>query len=150
MKCINYLRFAMGKTKGFTLIEIMITVAIVAILAAIGMPAYNGYITKSEIRTVQADLLALSLNFENRYQRTLSYPSFTDAQKANTQGIKQVLSGWHSSATNFNFKVEERTDSTYKITAEGLNNQANCKISLTHDNLRTSTGCKYVVEGNWL
>lgn len=150
MKCINYLRFAVSKTHGFTLIEIMIAVAIVAILAAIGMPAYNGYIVKSEIRSVQADLLALSLNFENRYQRTLAYPNFTDAEKADTAGIKRVLSGWHSSAKNFNFKVEDRTASTYKITAEGFGNQANCKISLTHDNRRSSTGCKYVVEGEWL
>lgn len=38
----------MKVSKGFTLIELMIVIAIVAILAAIAMPAYKGYIQKSK------------------------------------------------------------------------------------------------------
>jgi type IV pilus assembly protein PilE len=37
------------KTRGFTLLEVMITVAIVGILAAIALPSYADYVTRSKI-----------------------------------------------------------------------------------------------------
>jgi type IV pilus assembly protein PilA len=42
----------MRNTKGFTLIELLIVVAIIGVLAAVGIPLYNGYITKAKISAV--------------------------------------------------------------------------------------------------
>lgn len=131
--------------RAFTLIEMMIVVAIVAILAAIALPSYNSYIVKSEIRTAQSDILALSLNFENRYQRTLAYPEIEA-----TDDLEDVFEGWSPSSTTFTYSVPTSTTTTYTIEATGTGRQSGCSLTINHSNVRGSSGCKYITAGKWL
>lgn len=131
--------------RAFTLIEMMITVAIVAILAAIALPSYDSYIVKSEIRTAQSDLLALSLNFENKYQRTLSYPEIDAADD-----LEDEFKGWHPSANNFTYSPPVSTTKTYTLKATGSGRQDGCSLTIDHKNVRESAGCKYINAGKWL
>lgn len=55
----------MGKQRGFTLIELMIVVAIIAILAAIALPAYQNYVAKSQLTAGLADVRGGLTGFES-------------------------------------------------------------------------------------
>lgn len=59
--------------RGFTLIEVMITVAIVAILSAVALPAYNSYVQRSRVPAALDGLTALATRMEQRYQDSGNY-----------------------------------------------------------------------------
>jgi len=63
----------MDKQRGFTLIEIMITVAILAILAGIAVPQYADYVTRGQLPEAQAGLAAYRVAMEQYYQDNRNY-----------------------------------------------------------------------------
>ncbi len=60
-------------SRGFTLIEIMITVVIIGILAAIGLPAYQNYVLRAGRTEGQAALMDISARLEQYYLGNKTY-----------------------------------------------------------------------------
>jgi type IV pilus assembly protein PilE len=58
---------------GFTLIELMIAVSIVAILAAIAYPSYRNYVIRGQLVSATAGLAAVQANMERYFQDNRTY-----------------------------------------------------------------------------
>jgi type IV pilus assembly protein PilE len=94
----------MNMPKGFTLLELMITLVIVAILATIAIPSYESYTLRTRRATAAACLLELSGFMERYYTVNLSY---VGATLPSTQ-CRNELSGHYDFSLD-DTKLKQRT-----------------------------------------
>lgn len=120
---------------GFTLIEVMITVAIVAILAAIALPSYRDYVARGRIAEATNLMADTRARLEQFYQDNRHYGS-TDAACGVAMPVSATFDftcNWGAGAAPF------ETNQAYLITATGRNGMAGFVYTIDHRGTRRTT-----------
>lgn len=113
--------------------ELLVTVAIVGILAAIALPSYTAYVQRGKIVEATTQLSTSRVQLEQYYQDNKSYGS----SAANCGNSIGTLTG-----TSFNFTCSWGTVGTnqgFLITATGTNSMSNFAFTVNQENAKETT-----------
>lgn len=104
---------------GFTLIELMIVVGILAIISSLAVPAYNGYIKTAKLQEASNNLAALRIAQEEFFLENNAYfgGANTAAVETSSTGLWKAAKG-SLSAVAFNYVVTT-TATGWSATATG-------------------------------
>jgi len=129
----------MHRQKGFTLIELMIVVAIIAILAAIALPSYTEYVVRGKITEATATLSDLRVKMEQYYMDNRRYSTTAGG---GTCGLAGGNSPTVAQAKYFTYTCSSggttaAGDQTYTLTASGSTTQGMTGFRFTIDESNT-------------
>ena len=107
---------------GFTLIELMITIAILAIISAIALPMYNDYIETGEQSVLVHNVSTIEIFQEDFRLRNGVYANDLDDLAEITAAI-----GWRPQADDdFTYSIDESDGTLYQVTATNADGESVC------------------------
>ncbi len=130
------MRLIKMRNSGFTLVELMIVVAIVAIVAAFAIPGYAEYVRRGNRADAKSVMLQAGNWMQQQYTLNNVYPA-----AAALPFTKSPISG----TAKYTVSVSARNNTTYTIQAVPVSADAYCgTLSITNDGVRGMTGSKDV------
>jgi type IV pilus assembly protein PilE len=126
---------------GFTLIELMITVAIIAIIAAVALPNYTDYITRSKFSEAQGHLSDLRVKMEQYYMDNRRYSTNAGGGTCGIGAAPTPSGAKYFTYTCASSNANAAGDQRFTITATGVSSQGLGGIAFTvnESNTRATT-----------
>lgn len=121
---------------GFTLIELMITVAIIAILSAIAIPQYSEYVMRSRITEAVTALSDQRLKMERYFQDNRSFTPVALPAACSPNTVAPPP----GPTAHFNFACNVLSPTNYIVIATGFGPMAGFIYSVNDANVRVTTG----------
>jgi type IV pilus assembly protein PilE len=112
------------RESGFTLIEVLIAVALVGILRAVAIPSYASYVMRGRLTEAFVALSAIQPKAEEFWSNNRTYEHLPAP----------------ASSANFDYAVSNDTASSYTVTATGKNAAASFSFTIDHNGNRATTG----------
>lgn len=122
----------MKKQAGFTLIELMITVAIIGILAAVALPSYNDYITRGRIPDATSNLAVKRVQMEQFFMDNRTYVG------APVCTVDSTISKYF----DFSCVAASTSATTYTLQAVGKGAMAGFTYTVNQANAKVTTAVK--------
>jgi type IV pilus assembly protein PilE len=137
------------KSPGFTLIELMVTTAIIGILASIAIPSYSAYVIKGKRAEAEGALVSLANAMEQWRLQNSSYCGAAGAGCVTGSptifSTKVPISG---GTATYNLTISAVTATTYTLTATAVGNQAvDGNLNLTSAGAKTCTVASACLNG---
>ena len=112
----------MKTIKGFTLIELMIVLVVIAILTAVALPAYTNYVTRGKLAEATSALSDGRVKMEQFFQDNRTY----------------VGGPTPAATTNFTYATSNLSTTTYTITATGIGSVSAYSYTIDQNNTKAS------------
>ena len=129
------------KSSGFTLVELVVVVAIVGILSAVGVVSYSGYISSAKEKSAHNVMLQISLAQTEEYSNSGGYFTNSETTSCETSSLTSdaiettLFGGGDQIAKDMGYEIciADTGSSNFDIVAKEIKIKEACQLTLSRN-----------------